>query len=496
MSRVFIDFDSIDEDDFEHSIMRHLRQSDVFVLVASEQVFVPDYIHNPDAWVRREIAEALRLGIPIVMARIDGLIPPSADDLPEDIREITGKQGEPFYPEYFQQGITRLARLVRRIHQSHRSKLRTVHTRHDLYESSKPQIVSTIERDRQTTSGSFPRFPSSNLGKWILVLCVAALIITILGLTFVDGIRTLFQSLTSVQAANATQQMRTERVADSTEIPTIEASSSYTLEPDLVAQPQAVQTKMSPTHTRTVTPVQHDIIPDGRVLIPSGTFLMGSTTREDEQPVHEVAITRSFLIDKFEVTNAEYQQCIDAGVCGPPRLYRSRTRQMYYGNSEYSDYPVVYVNWFDATKYCEWKNGRLPTEAEWEYVAGGSEAGTYPWGEAYPTCLLLNFGNSGTYCVGDTSAVGNYPGGASIFEVYDLAGNVWEWVSDWYDAEYYSRSPIEDPQGPFSGDTRVLRGGSWGDISTLNVRISFRDGLNQPDTATDYIGFRCVWDPR
>ena len=222
------------------------------------------------------------------------------------------------------------------------------------------------------------------------------------------------------------------------------------------------------------------------IYVPAGEFIMGSEDGEnDERPQHKVQLD-AFHIDKHEVTNAQYKLCVDAGVCNPPSSNRSRSRDSYYGNPAYEDYPVIYVSWHDADAYCRWAGGRLPTEAEWEKAARGTDGRKYPWGNTWDASKV----NSREAGPGDTTAVGSYPGGASPFGVLDMAGNVWEWCQDWYDGDYYASSPQHDPQGPGSGEHRVVRGGSWYYLETF-VRAADRGRLS-PGNGGDLIGFRCV----
>lgn len=237
------------------------------------------------------------------------------------------------------------------------------------------------------------------------------------------------------------------------------------------------------------------------VLIPAGAFQMGCDSSNpaetycysDERPLHTVNLS-AYSIDKYEVTNARYKACEDAGVCTPPGNVNSYTRSPYYSAAAYTDYPVIYITWVQAEAFCNWAGKRLPTEAEWEKVArGSSDTRKYPWGNAAIDCSKANFydnGNGTGLCVGDTSRVGSYPSGASPYGVMDMAGNVREWVNDWYDGGYYSVSPGTNPQGPATGSFRVLRGGSWkynGDY----VRSAERGG-NPPEVWDSVSGFRCV----
>ena len=234
---------------------------------------------------------------------------------------------------------------------------------------------------------------------------------------------------------------------------------------------------------------------DGMVMVyvPEGEFTMGSNDgSSDEQPVHKVYLDE-FWIDQTEVTNAMYALCVRAGACLPPHNNSSYTHSSYYGNSQYADYPVIYISWNRANDYCHWAGVRLPTEAEWEKAARGTDARTYPWGNSTPNCSLANYYSNGGKCVGDTRAVGSYPEGASPYGTLDMAGNVWEWVNDWYYFLYYSQSPESNPAGPASGTYRVLRGGAWINYEN-DLRTSSRYG-NYPSYSYSFsrpFGFRCA----
>jgi formylglycine-generating enzyme required for sulfatase activity len=225
------------------------------------------------------------------------------------------------------------------------------------------------------------------------------------------------------------------------------------------------------------------------VFIPAGDFLMGSvnsdsSASDDEKPQRTVYLD-AYWIDQTEVTNAQYALCVAAGVCQPPSETQSYTRSSYYGDAQYDNYPVIYVSWNEAAAYCAWVGGRLPTEAEWEKAARGTDGRIYPWGNQDPNCQLVNYSS----CAGDTSAVGSYPAGASPYGLLDMAGNVWEWVQDRYSDSYYASSPASNPPGPSSGDYRVLRGGAWLNESR-NARSADRGWLN-PGNRYDSGGFRC-----
>jgi len=226
------------------------------------------------------------------------------------------------------------------------------------------------------------------------------------------------------------------------------------------------------------------------LYVPAGTFQMGTeasdpAVEDNETPQHPVTLD-GFWIDRTEVTNAQYAGCVAAGACNPPYQSSSATRESYYDDSQYADYPVIRVTWDDAAAYCAWAGGRLPSEAEWEYAARGPEALVYPWGNDPLDEALLNYNKK----VGDTTPVGSYAEGASWVGALDMAGNVAEWVNDWYAADYYAVSPAENPTGPDTGDLKAMRGGSWFNPSYL-MRSAWRSRIG-PDIPDPSVGFRCV----
>lgn len=243
------------------------------------------------------------------------------------------------------------------------------------------------------------------------------------------------------------------------------------------------------------------------IYIPAGNFTMGSDTGEsDEGPAHEVYLD-AYWIDRTEITNAMYALCVEAGACQPPIENGSYTRASYYGNSLFADYPVIFVDWEMANSYCQWAGARLPTEAEWEKAARGENAQTYPWGEAWDVVSRkrLNFADKRNVEMAsdfsaddgyrDTAPVGSYPAGQSPYGVYDLAGNVWEWASDWYDPLYYLDSPQNNPAGP-AGPTeeitqRSMRGGGWVAANEHVFHTYNRHG-EEPTKYSSSIGFRCA----
>jgi formylglycine-generating enzyme required for sulfatase activity len=227
------------------------------------------------------------------------------------------------------------------------------------------------------------------------------------------------------------------------------------------------------------------------LYVPAGEFTMGNDSGAlDGRPAHTVDID-AFLIDLTEVTNKMYFLCVEAGVCKEPTNKSSYTHSSYYGNAGYDNYPVIYVDWNMAKTYCEWAGRQLPTEAQWEKAARGTDANIYPWGNDAPNNNLLNYDSA----IGDTTEVGKYLNGKSIYGALDMAGNVWEWVNDWYDV--YPGGDL-NASSDFGQTYRVLRGGSWNSNAYYNyyyygdlVRSAFRLRY-LPTNIYSYIGFRCA----
>lgn len=226
--------------------------------------------------------------------------------------------------------------------------------------------------------------------------------------------------------------------------------------------------------------------PPGMVFIPEGYFPMGRNDggAADERPLHFV-YTDAYYIDKFEVSNAQYQAFTDAtGQPDPP----------FWGDDRFNapNHPVVGISWTDAMAYARWKGGRLPTEAEWEKAARGIDGRLFPWGGKWDKGFFFYFVN--IYGEEDnfryTAPVDYYESGSSPFGIFNMSGNVWEWCLDWYDKSYYRFSPERNPEGPQPGDMKVLRGGSW--INNIDGTEITRRARNVPTARKDIYGFRLV----
>jgi formylglycine-generating enzyme required for sulfatase activity len=243
----------------------------------------------------------------------------------------------------------------------------------------------------------------------------------------------------------------------------------------------------APMPNPTPTPLPTEILDTKNVpmrLVPAGAFTMGSDTGHgDEKPVHTVELP-AFYMDKYEVTNLFYKACMDSSICTLPGSSMFQPSDNYYDNPLHDNYPVAAVDWNQAKTYCEWRGARLPTEAEWEKAARGTDDRTYPWGEGIDATFANYELNGG----GDTTEVGKYEKGKSPYGLYDMAGNVHEWVADWYDIY-----PGGDPKTLSDcRQCRVMRGGSFPN-NPYSLRVSERH-WNDPSHRNGNVGFRCAKD--
>ena len=276
--------------------------------------------------------------------------------------------------------------------------------------------------------------------------------------------------------------------------PTITATPTYT--PTKTPTPTRTNTPtITPTSTVIVTQIdmKDDMV---QVFIPAGEFNMGlDGGRDNEMPIHTVYLDE-YWIDRTEVTNAQYALCVAAGTCKRPLDLSSQTSDRY-KDSFYANHPVVFVDWNQAKNYCTWAGRRLPTEAEWEKAARGTDERIYPWGNTFDGTLVnycdvncwanwkdINYDDG----YATTSPVGTYSSAASPYGMLDMVGNVYEWVADW--SGPYTSELQSNPTGPASGKEHSLRGGSWGD-DIDHIRSVIR--ADEPsDFRRDFIGFRCA----
>ena len=222
-------------------------------------------------------------------------------------------------------------------------------------------------------------------------------------------------------------------------------------------------------------------------LVPAGEFTMGSATGDaDEQPEHRVYVA-AFSMDRYQVSVGQYAKFLEATSQAAPTDWSIMNK------SRHQNRPIVNVDWADAEAYCTWVGKRLPTEAEWEKAARGTDGRIYPWGNELPTGFRANSKKEKWSDHWVLSPVGMFEEGKSPYGIYDMAGNVWEWVNDWYDQDYYRSSPSKNPTGPLRGESKVIRGGSWGS-GPRDLRSSDRD-THLPSARGMGTGFRCAKTP-
>ena len=254
------------------------------------------------------------------------------------------------------------------------------------------------------------------------------------------------------------------------------------------------------------------------VYVPTGEFMMGnnhSDTCPFASPKHAVSLD-AFWIDQTEITNEMFTSFLNeegnqttngvlwfepgAGHLGITYGYIHENDGIFSVKEGFDDFPVIEVSWYGAAAYCSWVGGRLPTEAEWEYAARGPEGNTFPWGNAFDGEFVNYCDHSCQESWSDDryddgsmqwTISGQYPDGASWCNALDMAGNVWEWVNDWWSEEYYSISPSDNPEGPINGTFRIARGGSWYD-EWWRMDLTCRKGLSPSSARMHWIGFRCV----
>jgi formylglycine-generating enzyme required for sulfatase activity len=222
------------------------------------------------------------------------------------------------------------------------------------------------------------------------------------------------------------------------------------------------------------------------VLVPAGKFARGSTLGDDETPVRQIYLN-AFYMDKFEVTVGQYARYLEATEMEEPPDWNTMN------HTQHQKRPVVNVSWEDAVNYCKWAGKRLPTEAEWEKAARGTDGRIYPWGNEAPTRLHANYGRKDWNDHLALAPVGSFEAGKSPYGIYDMAGNAWEWVFDWYGLDYYKNGPDKNPIGPAKGEEKVVRGGSWLYVSDF-LRSAHRFNAQPMNRHFGY-GFRCAKTP-
>ncbi|MGB4870270.1 MAG: SUMF1/EgtB/PvdO family nonheme iron enzyme [Candidatus Promineifilaceae bacterium] len=397
-----------------------------------------------------------------------------------------------------------------------------------------PPFAINRKPDNGRTVYRSPYQPSpTSRNIWVIsgALMMIAVAIVVVGL--------LFRNMANAQAANPPAAISETAVALTSEAlaaaiiaqtPTVTPTQPPTATPTPTATATSTTTPTpeptaSATPTITLTPTPEDMPTyltretDGMAmrLIPAGTFMMGSTDEDimaasDEKPAHPITLD-NFYMDQYEVTVAQYaaflnrlgtyRQACEGFDCALPR---NRTgvisllleddlgdgKLQYIPLTGFANYPINHVSWYGAKAYCEAMGARLPTEAEWEYAARGDDGRLYPWGNEAPNETRAVF-NSENF--DNLKPVNALPNGQSAFEIFGMAGSMWEWTADWYGEDYYANSPTTNPTGPEAGLMRVIRGGAWPfNIEADRVRAANRSSLT-PDFISSTIGFRCARTP-
>ena len=340
-----------------------------------------------------------------------------------------------------------------------------------------PATADVQQENIDTLQSPFTRKRASLLRKvpaWMWVGSVLALVLMVFGaaggfkLTPADE-PTPTEVVLVLEVLTKTQTLE---LATSTPIPSATVTPTVTF----TVIPTDTPTPAFPAGTEATNRKDSAVM----IYVPPGDFKMGTYGSAYKEALHTVYLD-GYWMYKTEVTNAMYRLCVESGGCTEPVDNGLYEMAPLFG---WGDRPVESVSWEDATTYCQWAENRLPTEAEWEKAARGTDGRTYPWGEGIDPSLAL-YDN---YIEGNTTLVGSYPEGASPYGLLDMAGNVWEWVADWYGSNYYQNSPAENPPGPEGGVNHVLRGGGL-NSSREEVRSAYRqEGLSY----VIGLGFRCA----
>ena len=506
---IFMDVDDIPAGvDFVKYLENEVQSCDVLIaLIGKQWLHVKDEhgtrrLDDPNDFVRIEIATALQRDIRVIPVLLGGAQMPKVSDLPENLQPLTRRNGVLVNHHSFHADITRLikqleialdavenerqriarekadreaaekaakekaereaAREKARVEAEELARQKAERKKVERKPAVKPTVIEekSVKRVSQVEpkpieTKAVLRKPGMQVAFWGIGFIV---VIFVIGWVFNNADK----PTAPVPTSTKTQTIET----------VINPTKSFTSTPAKTSTPVPTVLPTEITDAKGIT----------MRLVPEGEFTMGSEKYDDEKPIHQVYLD-AFYMDIYEVTNAAYEACVTARGCEPPQS------TSHYDDSKYENHPVVYVDWNQAQTYCAWRDASLPTEAQWEKAARSDDGRTYPWGEGI-SCSQANYYDGNKYCVGNTTEVGSYESGKSPYGMYDMAGNVWEWVNDWYSETYSSISQSSNPLGPDSGQYRVLRGGSW-NFSDDVVRSALR-GRNTPDLISFNVGFRCA----
>lgn len=467
---IFRDVDSLLKGhDFRAGIERFILESDtMLVLIGNQWLTIADgttgqrRLDNPNDFVRIEVELGLRHVQTVIPVLIDGASMPDLDALPRSLADLAFRNAAQIRDDSFDDDFARLLT--------------------DLKISNKHQP----KRSFTIIFG-------------IIFLFVLTLAIGFFGVREGGFLRST-NNTDGMPLTQSIDVMRTvTKIVASTRISSV---LSITDTPDLIATASQLPTEtLLPRSQPTRTPIPITMAGEldaenvrclsdiPMVFIAETSFTMGSE-QTDESPIRDV-IVGAFCMDEFEVTNEQYFRCVYDNSCENLSTPHSRLYRDYYGSESYTNFPVINVTWHQALAFCEYRGGRLPTEAEWELVSRydplNQTTRIYPWGDTPPNPSFANYSGVG---VGDVVEIGQYLMGRSGLGVQDLSGNVAEWVMDWYAP--YDRSETLNPQGADAGQFRVVRGGSYASNSD-EIRGANRDKYN-PNLSSNQIGFRCVID--
>jgi formylglycine-generating enzyme required for sulfatase activity len=505
---VFFDYTSLSSGDFEAVIVSNIRARAHFVLILTPTAL--DRCSEPGDWLRREIETAVDENRNIIPLFFDGFsfgTPGVAGKLTGKLSAVNRYNGLEVPPGYFLEAMERLknrylnipldavirpvpTQVRKVVQETQEAANRAVEEqREDIEKLVKPaedKESVAIEASSKGADGPPPEKGSGRQeirpnSRFYGMAVGVLLILVLVTMSIVQWLRSPSQEGAALTEAPLTVAPATEGLAT---IPQVTERQIPVSPPPLALE--TVSPQPSPTLGVGST---RESEKDGMTLlyVPEGDFRMGGTG-VDEKPIHTVFLS-AFWIDRTEVTNAMYQKCVEEKGC------KESGNLNRYNNSQYSNHPVTNVTWEMANAYCTWAGRRLPTEAQWEKAAVGEiqPGSLYPWGNEID-CSKANYqGKKGnTYCEGDTAEVTANQDGMSPYGALNMAGNVWEWVSDWYNVDYYKLNlPWSDPLGPESGREKVIRGGAW-NMPGAEVRSTNR-GKSNPNNSSNSIGFRCAY---
>jgi len=540
---VFFDYTSISSGDFEQIIVSNIRARAHFVLILTPTAL--DRCSEPGDWLRREIETAMdeqRNIIPLFFKGFNFGSPSVSEKLTGKLSSLGRYNGLNVHEDYFPAAMNRLSEQYLKVPLS--TVLHPVSTEVRKAVSKEQSAVNeaiaekwedlkeffTSAEDKTTKSDqdkieesnarAFPSGKSKSLNSWFYAMGIGILILGVLAWAGIRAFSNRGNQIDPTMTSLAANAISTE-----SSMMTSLAANAISTESSIETQTMEAEISMQYTASAAATqqsvfeevPDLPDLVSatppagkDGMILlfVPAGEFTMGNTAEDaledckatgaisncqlnwfrDEEPPHTVFLD-AFWVDQTEVTNAMYSVCVQERQCNEPRV------NSYYLDPDFVNHPVVYVTWNDSYSYCSWAGRRLLTEAEWEKAASWDPEkqikSVYPWGDIID-CSFANFNDGSKQCVGTTTAVRSYPKDISPYGAFDMAGNVWEWVNDRYQENYYDTlgDHTSNPAGPSNSQWRVLRGGSWYSFD-YDVRSSGRFRYN-PTLTEDFIGFRCA----